>query len=116
MDVISKIFSYVINVLFFEILDDHGTKYQFGGTPKIGFRNGLFTINTLLNMVNNHNLPTFVAFFSLVKEFDTAGHDLLIKVLERYRAPPNFLSVFHIMYQYLIVVINIGNIIEEIIQ
>ena len=65
-------------------------KFQFGGTPKIGYRHGLFNIKNLLNIKKNHNLPTFVAFFDLVKAFDTAGHELLIKVLRIYGSPPGF--------------------------
>ena len=69
-------------------------KYQFGVMPNIFFRDGIFTIKTLLNIINNHNLPTFVAFVDLVKDFDTAGHELLIKVLEIYGDPPKFSPLF----------------------
>ena len=62
-------------------------KYQFGGTPKLDCIDGLFTIKTLFNMINNHNLLIFVAFVDIVKDLDTAGHELMIKVLETYRAP-----------------------------
>ena len=116
MDVMSKIFSCVINVRCFRILDARGTKFQFGGTPKIGCSDGLFTIKTILNMGKNHNLPTFVAFFDLFKAFDTYGHELLIKVLERCGAPPKFFSAIHRMYQNLIVVLKVGNGIEEFFQ
>ena len=36
--------------------------------------------------------------------------------MERYGYPKKFCSAIHKMYQYLIVLLNIGNIIEEIIQ
>ena len=65
-------------------------KYPFGGTPKIGCSSGLFTVKTLLNIQKNHKLTTFVDFFNLVKAFDTAGHEPLIKVLEIYGYPPKF--------------------------
>ena len=107
-NVTSKIFSRIINVSYFEILYSHGKKFQFGGTTKIGFRDGFFTINTLLNIQNNHNLLTFVAFFNLVKVFDTTDHELLIKIMERYGVPPEFCPAIHIMYQYLIVILKIG--------
>ena len=67
-------------------------------------------------MRNYHNLPTCVTFFGLVKDFDTGGHELLIKVLEIHGAPQMFYSAVLIFYQYLIVVLNIENIIEAIIQ
>ena len=83
---------------------------------QIGCINGLFAVKNILNMIKNHNLPTFVAFSNLVKTFYTAWYKLLIKVLERYKAPPKFCSDIHRMYKYLIVVINIVTGIEEIIQ
>ena len=67
-------------------------------------------------MRNNHNLPTLVAFVAIFKDFYTAGHELLIKVLERYGDPPKFFSSICRMYQDLIVIIKIGRIIAEIIQ
>ena len=69
-------------------------KYQFGGMPKICCRYGIFTIKTLLNMRNNNNLPTLVAFVDIFKDFYTAGHELLIKVLEIYGDPPKFSLLF----------------------
>ena len=116
MYVMSKIFSCVINVCCFDILDAHGTKFQCGGMPKIGCRDGLFTIKNILNMQRNHKLPNFVAFSDLVKYFDTSGHGLLIKLLGRYGYPPNFYLDIHRMYQDLIVVLKIGKSIEDIVQ
>ena len=116
MDIMSKIFSYVINAHCLDILDDHRKKYQFGGTPKIGFSDGIFTIKTLLKMRMNHNLQTFVAFVNPVRAFYTAVQELLIKVFERYGSPPEFFSGIRRMYQYLIFVLNIGNSMKEIIQ
>ncbi|KAL7525760.1 hypothetical protein ACHAXR_003162, partial [Thalassiosira sp. AJA248-18] len=116
MDVCSKILSIIMNERAFKILDVHGTKFQFGGTPKLGCRDGLFTLKTMLNMRKNHNLPTHVAFVDLVKAYDTANHDLLLKILAKYGAPPKFISAIERMYQDLVVVLKIGKSIEEIMQ
>jgi hypothetical protein len=78
MDVCRKVFSSVMNVRAFRLLELHGTKCQFGGTPRLGCQDGLFTLKTLLNAHKNHDLPWFVAFVDLVKAYDTANHDLLI--------------------------------------
>ncbi|KAL7527574.1 hypothetical protein ACHAXR_002020, partial [Thalassiosira sp. AJA248-18] len=116
MDVCSKILSIIMNERAFKILEVHGTKFQFGGTPKLGCRDGLFTLKTMLNMRKNHNLPTHVAFVDLVKAYDTANHDLLLKILAKYGAPPKFISAVERMYQDLVVVLKIGKSIEEIMQ
>ena len=79
IDVCSKIFNRLMIERYFQILDAHGTKYQFGGTPKIGCRDGPLTLKTLLNMRKNHYFPMFVVFIDLIKVFDIANHKLLIK-------------------------------------
>ena len=104
MDVCSKVFSSVMNGRAFRLLELHGTKFQFGGTPTIGCQDGLFTLKTLLNAHKNHNLPSFVAIVDLVKADDTANHGLLIMILERYSAPPKFVTVIRTMYTNLKVV------------
>ncbi|EJK61338.1 hypothetical protein THAOC_18200 [Thalassiosira oceanica] len=55
MDVMSKIFSSILNERIFKIVQKHGNRFQFGGTPKVGCADGLFTIKTLLNMRRNHD-------------------------------------------------------------
>ena len=49
MDICSKVFSSVMTARTFSLLDTHGTRFQFGGTPEIGCRDGLFTLKALLN-------------------------------------------------------------------
>ena len=93
MNVISKVMSRTMNERSFKILDKHGTRYQFGGTPGLGCREGIFTLKTLLHTRRNHNLSTHVAFIDLVKAYDTANHELLIKVLGKYGVPPKLCSI-----------------------
>ena len=56
MNVCSKIFSLVVNNRAFCLLELHGTQFQFGGTPEVGCRDGLFTLKSLLNAQRNHDL------------------------------------------------------------
>ncbi len=62
MDVCSKIFSSIMNDRAFKLLDKHAMQFQFGGTPELGCRDGLYVLKTLLTMRKNHNLPSYVAF------------------------------------------------------
>ena len=107
MDVCSKIFSSVMNGCAFKLLNAHGTCFQFGGTPTLGCRDGLFILKTLLTMRKNHDLPSHVTFVDLVKAYNTANHALMFGILERYGAPPRFVSAIEHIYQDLVVVLKI---------
>jgi hypothetical protein len=116
MDVCSKIFSSIMNGHAFCLLELHGTRFQFGGTPTLDCQDGLFTLKTLLNVHKNHNLPSFVAFVDLVKAYNTANHDLPLKVLTKYGAPSKFVTAIKTMYTDLKVVLKINKEIQEIPQ
>jgi hypothetical protein len=89
MDVCSKIFSSVMNNHAFHLLELHGTRFQFGGTPEIGCQDRLFTLKALINVQCNHDLGSYVGFVGLVKAYDVANHELLFGLLEKYAPPPH---------------------------
>jgi hypothetical protein len=116
MDICSKIFSSVMNGQAFRLLEIHGNKFQFGGTPGLDCQDGLFTLKTLFNAHKKYHLPSFVAFVDLVKAYDTANHDLLLHILEKYGTPPKFVTSIHTMYIDLVVVPKTKKEIWEILQ
>jgi hypothetical protein len=67
-------------------------------------------------MQKNHNLPSYVGFVDLVKAYDTANHDLLIDILEKYGAPTQFASATKRIYKDLVVVLKIEKEVVEISQ
>ena len=116
MDVSSKIFSKILSNRQYKMLKLHGNKCQFGATPNVGCQDGSFTLKTLLNLRRIHNLDTYVAFVDLVKAYDTAIHELLVNLLEKFGAPTKMVSAIERMYTGLKVVLKIGNEISYIDQ
>jgi len=91
----------------FKLLDKNGTRIQFGGTPEIGCRDGIFTLKALLNAHRNHNLASYIGFADLVKSYNNAHHALLLCNLESYRAPPKFDATIDPIYTDNIFVLKI---------
>jgi hypothetical protein len=68
----------------------------------------------LLNARQNHDLALYVGFVDLVKAYDTANHDLLLCILERYGAPPIFFAAIQAIYTDNICMLKIEKEIVEI--
>jgi hypothetical protein len=116
MNMCSKVFSSVMTARAFTLLDKHGTPFQFGRTPKIGSRDGLFTLKALLNARHNHDLASYVGFVDLVKAYDTANHKLLIDILRHYGAPPKFATAIETIYHNNTCILKIENEVTKIPQ
>ncbi len=97
-------------------MNKNGTRFQFGGTPEIGCRDGLFTLKALLNAQHNHDLTSYVGCVDLVKAYDTANHKLLLNILHRYGASPKFATAIETIYRNNTCVLKIENEVEEIPQ
>ncbi len=65
MDVSSKVFSSVMKARAFQLMELHGVRFQYGGTPEIGCHNDLITLKALLNARRIHDLPLFIGFVDL---------------------------------------------------
>ncbi len=57
-----------------------------------------------------------MAFVDLVKAYDTTNHNLLLKVLKKYGAPPKFVTAIKTMYTDLKVLLKIDKEIRDIFQ
>jgi hypothetical protein len=89
MDVCSKIFSRILCTRSNKLLAKHGTKHQDGATPNSGCQDGNFTLKSIIHLRRQHNLETHVIFVDLlVKAYDTYNHELMLKILEEFGAPP----------------------------
>ena len=71
---------------------------------------------TIIHMRHNHNLPCYAVFVDRIKSFDTVNHVMMLKILERYSAPPKLGSAISRIYQDIKVVLKIGKIEDKISQ
>ena len=67
LDIGEKIFISILCGISFKIIKSHGVKYQFGSTTRVGYQDVSFTLNNLLHLRHNQNLPSWVAFAYLVR-------------------------------------------------
>jgi hypothetical protein len=116
MDMSGKVFSSIMTACAFKLFDKHGTRFQLGGTPELGCRDGLFTLKALLNVQRNHNLVSYVGFVDLVKAYDTTNHNLLLRILEQYGAPPKFVTAIQTIYTDKVCILKIKKETVEIPQ
>jgi hypothetical protein len=113
---VQKVFSSIMMACAFQLLDKHGTQFQFGGSPGLGCRDGLVTLKALLNTQQNHDLTSYVGFVDLVKAYDTANCNLLLRILKRYGAPPKFVAAIQMTYTNNFCVLKIEKEVVEIPQ
>ena len=107
MDIGAKVFSSLICKRLFKIIKKNRVHHQFGSSPGVGCQDSTFTIKTILHTRHNYNLPSYAAFVDLEKAFDTVNNKMMLKVLERYGAPPKLRSAISRMFQDLKVVLKI---------
>ena len=84
MDTGNKIYTSIICRVLLKIISKHAVKCKFGSTSGVRCQYVTFTIKTLLNLIHNKNIPTWVEFTYLVKAFDTSNHVLFIVILGKY--------------------------------
>ncbi|KAL7426668.1 hypothetical protein ACHAXH_000417 [Discostella pseudostelligera] len=116
MDVGSKIFSKIMTTRAYILLDTHGTKYQFGATPKVRCQDGNFVSRTATHLRRQHNLETYVVFADLVKALDTSNHNLIINIIKKLGGPPKFYDAIECLYTNLVVSLKIGKEKSDITQ
>jgi hypothetical protein len=100
----------------YKLLAKQDTKHQYGATTNCGCRDGNFTLKSILHLQWQHNQDTYVVFADLVKAYDTYNHELMLKILEQYGAPPKFRDSIKRLYTNLKVIVKIGKEKAEIDQ
>jgi hypothetical protein len=60
---------------------------QFAYQENTGTNDATYCLCSTLQLRKEHQQDTYLLFIDLIKAFDTANHDLLFAILEKYGAP-----------------------------
>ena len=81
---------------------------HFGSTPETGCPDGSFSIKTFLQMRKEIDKSTWVVFVDLIKAFDSINHELLFKLLEKFRLPDRVIMVIKNLYKHFKIKLTVG--------
>ena len=107
-DMSARLMSGIMNARLSQAIQEHGAKTQFGSQPGLRSLDRLYTLRSALTTRRYHNQPTWALFIDLVNAFDTVNHELLFKLLERYRVQKDVASVVRKMYEGMFVKLKVG--------
>lgn len=80
MAIIESMFLILSN--FYELFKIQGTPLQFGASPLTGCPDGSFSLRTLLQMRQEHDIESWDVFADLVKAFDSIHRELMFELLK----------------------------------
>ena len=98
-DAYARLISAIISERLKKLLEKCGIEDQFGSQPGRGTIDALFCLRLAIQLRREHKLDTYVLFIDLVKAFDTADHELLFQILEKYGAPQELVNVIRRLHE-----------------
>ena len=87
-DAVARLLSAIVGGRLNQLIKKCGMEEQFAYQEKLGTQDALYCLRSALQLRKEHQQDTYVLFVDLIKAFDTANHDLLFAILEKYGAPP----------------------------
>jgi hypothetical protein len=66
---------------------------QFAYQENTGTNDTTYCLRSTLQLCKEHQQDTYLLFIDLIKAFDTANHDLLFAILEKYGTPRELIDV-----------------------
>jgi hypothetical protein len=83
-DVTACLTSYIIALRLNKLVKKNGLTSQFA---TVGMADVQYVLRSTLQLRREHDLDSHVLFVDLIKAFDTANHELLFALLEKFGAP-----------------------------
>ena len=106
MHIGAKVFSSMMCKILFKRIKLHRCPTKFRYSPGVGCQYGHFSSKRHSKLVINTTCQYIFEFVGLVKSFDTVSHSMILKVIERYGAPPKLRSTIERMYADLNIVLK----------
>jgi hypothetical protein len=66
---------------------------QFAYQENTGTNDATYCLCSTLQLHKEHQQETYLLFIDLIKAFDTANHDILFAILEKYGAPQVLIDI-----------------------
>ena len=109
LDTASKLMSRILTKHLQKALSDEGYPLQFGSTPNTGCPDAQLILKSALQLRREYSLDTWTVFIDLVKAFDTVSHEMLLKLLAKFRVPRQVIRAVEKMYKDFELVLKIGD-------
>jgi hypothetical protein len=88
-DVTARLTSYIIALRLNKLVKKNGLSSQFAS---VGTADAQYVLRSALQLRREHDLDSHVLFVDLIKAFDTANHELLFALLDKFGAPPTLVE------------------------
>jgi hypothetical protein len=85
--------SAIIGGQLHQLIKKCGMEEQFAYQENNGTNDATYCLRSALQQRKEHQQDAYLLFIDLIKAFDTANHDLLFAILEKYGAPRALIDV-----------------------
>jgi hypothetical protein len=108
-DIFARVTSLLLTKRLVALLETCGIEEQFGSQPGRGTIDALYCLRAALHLRREHRLESHVLFVDLIKAFDTANHELLFSLLEKYGAPAPLVDAVRRLHEEFGLDLNLDN-------
>jgi hypothetical protein len=92
-DAFARLLSAIIGGRLHQLIKKCGMEEQFAYQENTGTNDATYCLRSALQLRKEHQQDTYLLFIDLIKAFDTANHDLLFAILEKYGTPRALIDV-----------------------
>jgi hypothetical protein len=92
-DAFACLLSAIIGGRLHQLIKKCGMQEQFAYQENTRTNDATYCLRSALQLRKEHQQDTYLLFIDLIKAFETANHDLLFAILEKYGAPQALIDV-----------------------